>query len=173
MLLDVGTAAECEKIVHQLVAQVKQASRNNDDDDDDDDDDEGDVEETQKPYDIIQGTSIAIGSRPSGKPPLCWKNFDFVINCTQTHYQANTNNPHYLQLPIAEGKKGQQKLLDCIPDALEFVKKPLSAHNRILIHCAKGQDRSIGIALAILVRYFDTDMNFVPKGVSSGKFQLW
>ncbi|KAI7848124.1 tRNA A64-2'-O-ribosylphosphate transferase [Circinella umbellata] len=156
-LLNVGTSTECEKMTHHLVNQAKQASKNNEDD--------GEEEVEEKPYDIIQGTSIAIGSRKSGKPPLCWKNFDFIINCTQTHYEANTDHPNYLQLPIAEGKKGQQKLLECIPEALTFAKKPLSAQNRLLIHCAKGQDRSVGIALAILVYYFDINMNFIPKGV--------
>ncbi|KAI9247487.1 tRNA A64-2'-O-ribosylphosphate transferase [Phascolomyces articulosus] len=158
-LLKSHSAVECELLAIHLVAIEKAKKSSNEGDEDDEDD--------KKPYDIIQGTNIAIGSRISGKPPLCWNNFDFIINCTQSHYQANTDHPGYLQLPIAEGKRGQQKLLECIPEALAFAKRPLQSQSRILVHCAKGQDRSVGIALAILVKYFDPNMNFVPKGVPS------
>lgn len=107
------------------------------------------------PYNYVQNTTLAIGSRRAGRPPQCWENFDVVVNCTLNEYEDNKERKGYLHLKIAEGKKGQNALFDCIPTALEFVRQPLSEGKRVLIHCAKGQDRSVGIALAVLVAFYD------------------
>ncbi|KAI9490517.1 tRNA A64-2'-O-ribosylphosphate transferase [Zychaea mexicana] len=154
-LLNSNSSVECEQRVQHIVASAGPA---NDDGDDDTSND--------KKYDMIQGTTLAIGSRLSGKPPACWQHFDYIINCTPTHYEEIDKEHCYLQLPIPEGKKGQQQLFESIPKALAFVKEPLQQEKRILVHCAKGQDRSVGIALAILVKYFDQDMKFVSDGVT-------
>ena len=77
-------------------------------------------------------------------PPECWKNFDIIINCTPEPYTSSENIPpspydnNYLQLPIPEGKKGQNILYSSIPVALNFVKKPLEENKKILIHCKQG-----------------------------------
>ncbi|KAI8051944.1 tRNA A64-2'-O-ribosylphosphate transferase [Syncephalis plumigaleata] len=57
------------------------------------------------------------------------------------------------------GKKGQSQLLAALPKALDFVESQIRRGNnrRILVHCAKGQDRSVGVALAILVKYINED----------------
>ncbi|KAF7732014.1 hypothetical protein EC973_007119 [Apophysomyces ossiformis] len=144
---------ECEKAVRQIVRHAK---------------DSGHMEEeeqdtgTQKSNYISQ-TTLAVGSRSSGKPPDCWRDFDVIVNCTMLEYEENKKHKDcYLQLAIPEGKKGQQALFNSIPVALDFVKKPLSENKRVLIHCAKGQDRSVGIALAILVKYYDLDEQQEP-----------
>lgn len=137
-----GSAAECEKHARQL-------ARNNDTEEDP-------SSSSSSSFNYIGQTSIAIGSRLSGKPPSCWDTFDVIINCTPLEYDDNRKHKgYYLQLPIPEGKRGQQALFESIPTALAFVHDHLVENRRILIHCAKGQDRSVGIALAILVRYFD------------------
>ncbi|KAI9010989.1 tRNA A64-2'-O-ribosylphosphate transferase [Phycomyces nitens] len=149
-LLDVNSAAECEDKVRALVKASK-----------------GCVEEEEdQKYDFIGNTGIAVGSRTSGKPPLCWKEFDVVINCTTMEYEDNKLKEHknnYIQLPIPEGKKGQQALFDHIGIALAFARQPLLEKRRVLVHCAKGQDRSVGIALALLVEYFDHNGVFQPR----------
>ncbi|KAI7887348.1 initiator tRNA phosphoribosyl transferase [Lichtheimia hyalospora FSU 10163] len=62
------------------------------------------------------------------------------------------------QTNIAIGSR-LSALFESIPTALDFAHDHLVKHRRILIHCAKGQDRSVGIALAILVKYFDLQVN--------------
>ncbi|KAL0074133.1 tRNA A64-2'-O-ribosylphosphate transferase [Phycomyces blakesleeanus] len=153
-LLDVSSAVECEDKVRALVKSSKGHIE---------EDEEGD----QK-YHYISNTGIAVGTRTSGKPPMCWKEFDVVVNCTTLEYNENKLEEHkhqYIQLPIPEGKKGQQALFDHIGIALAFVRQPLLEKRRVLVHCAKGQDRSVGIALAILVKYFDQKGVFQPEGV--------
>ncbi|RUP45765.1 tRNA A64-2'-O-ribosylphosphate transferase [Jimgerdemannia flammicorona] len=142
-------AAACEKVVRCVVREANFI---------DQEDNFSVTAYQQKSYDFIGNTNIAIGSRRSGKPPQCWNNFDVIINCTELEYEGNRDERHagrYLQLAIPEGKKGQHVLARMIPRALEFVEGPLREGRRVLVHCAKGQDRSVGIALAIFVKYFD------------------
>jgi len=108
------------------------------------------------PFQFIGSTNIAIGSRTAGRPPFCWEHFEVVINCTQLEYPSLTGElPNYLFLDIPEGKKGQVKLLGSIPKALSFVEEKLRRGDRILVHCAQGKDRSVAIALSILIAFFD------------------
>ncbi|CAO3573110.1 unnamed protein product [Mortierella alpina] len=74
---------------------------------------------------------------------------------------------YYLHLPIAEGKKGQHQLLEMIPVAIQAVQQLYAARAeaiypqeappspKILVHCQQGMDRSVGIALALLVSCFN------------------
>ncbi|KAG0370813.1 tRNA A64-2'-O-ribosylphosphate transferase [Gamsiella multidivaricata] len=75
---------------------------------------------------------------------------------------------HYLHLPIAEGKKGQHQLLEMIPIAKKAIESLYASRivregqeeltkPKILIHCQQGMDRSVGIALALLVSCFDEE----------------
>ena len=86
-------------------------------------------------------------------PPECWKNFDYIINCTLEPYTPNEiipsppYNKNYLQLPIHEGKKGQNILYLSIPIALKFIKKPLEENKKILINISesyKEDDDTVG-----------------------------
>ncbi|CAG8492589.1 1497_t:CDS:10 [Funneliformis caledonium] len=117
------------------------------------------------PFIFIGNTNIAIGNYKSAFPPECWKNFDCIINCTPETYISNEASPNYLQLPIPEGKKGQNVFYSSISIALEFIRGPLEEKKKILIHCKQGIDRSCGIALAVLVKYFDGKGNFIRDGI--------
>ncbi|KAF9914406.1 hypothetical protein BX616_008375 [Lobosporangium transversale] len=79
-------------------------------------------------------------------------------------------NFYYLHLPIAEGKKGQYQLLEMIPIAVSVVQSIYTGETsvastlgndmpspKILVHCQQGMDRSVGIALALLVSCFDEE----------------
>ncbi|KAG0240657.1 hypothetical protein BGX31_001795, partial [Mortierella sp. GBA43] len=77
---------------------------------------------------------------------------------------SNDKEYCYLHLPIAEGKKGQHQLLEMIPIAIKAVKSIYDSRTdhetssaKILIHCQQGMDRSVGIALALLVSCFDEE----------------
>ncbi|CAG8497885.1 12941_t:CDS:10 [Ambispora leptoticha] len=157
---------QCERKVREIVAYTK-------------------IESPKSPllngdsFNFLGNTNIAIGNRRSGCPPLCWRYFDYIINCTPQGYNTSTNSStiiqstdissenktNYLQLPIPEGKKGQHILFEMIPKALDYLKIPLMEHQRILIHCEQGVDRSVGIALAVLVNYFDDNENGIDHEV--------
>ncbi|KAJ1675177.1 tRNA A64-2'-O-ribosylphosphate transferase [Spiromyces aspiralis] len=112
---------------------------------------------SQQPWAFVEGTKLAIGSRTSGRPPECWSSFAAVINCGAPQYEANTVpalSGRYMYLPIPEGKKGQEALAKYIPEALELAAKTLGKDEPLLVHWI---DRSVGIALAILTKYFDED----------------
>ncbi|KAI8388740.1 tRNA A64-2'-O-ribosylphosphate transferase [Radiomyces spectabilis] len=118
-------------------------------------------------YNCIGNTGITVGNRFCGKPPFCWEQFDAVINCGPTEYSENKQEKYqnkYLYLPIPEGKKGQYAFFESISPALTFAAPFLKEKKQILIYCNKGQDTSIGIALAILVKYYDAEENFKPEG---------
>jgi tRNA A64-2'-O-ribosylphosphate transferase len=111
---------------------------------------------------------------------LCWDNFDIVINCTDQEYPENKKDIYskrYLHLNIPASKKGQHVLFSCVPIAVKFCKDPIASGKSILVHGIEGnityeeqnifeaianelelgKDRAVGIALALLVQYYDTN----------------
>ncbi|CAO3671838.1 unnamed protein product [Umbelopsis vinacea] len=113
-------------------------------------------------YSYVGNTKIAIGTWTSGEPPLCWKNFDIVVNCTDQEFPENNQEMYrrrYIQLKIPAGKKGQHLLYECIPNAIQFCQEPITKGKSILVHCIEGKDRAVGIALALLVKFYDTKGN--------------
>ncbi|KAI8822457.1 tRNA A64-2'-O-ribosylphosphate transferase [Fimicolochytrium jonesii] len=114
------------------------------------------------PSNLLGDTNISIGNHASGRPPDCFRFFDVVINCGSPEHPPElldkaAEEGKYLFLPIPEGKKGQHALFSCLPMVLAFVKGPLRERKRVLVHCMQGKDRSVGIALAMLVRYMDDE----------------
>ncbi|KAI8838749.1 tRNA A64-2'-O-ribosylphosphate transferase [Chytriomyces cf. hyalinus JEL632] len=118
-------------------------------------------------FNWIGNTNIAIGGRRAGKPPLCWTNFDVVINCGAIEYAEMVStvpdiSNDYLYLPIPEGKRGQHALYDAIPIALDWIqsvslrKFPVSLP-KILIHCMQGKERSVAIAISLLMTFGTAD----------------
>ena len=106
-----------------------------------------------KLYDWIGNTGLAIGNRNAARPPNCWTDFDAIINCGAPEFEY-LEERNYLYLPISEGKKGQYELFNSIPIAIEFITKQLcSGPKKILVHCMQGVDRSVGIAIALLLRF--------------------
>lgn len=117
--------ASCEEKVKSIVASSKDAFLQ-----------EGDID--GKNFAWIQPTSLAIGNYASGKPALCWENFDYIINCAVSEYK-DMNSKNYLHLPIPDGKKGQIIFGTSIQKAIDFVRDPIKENKRILVHCSTGK----------------------------------
>ena len=105
-----------------------------------------------------QAPGLAVGSRRAGRPPECWAAFDAVVNVTQDAYAGMAGDARYLQVPVAEGKRDKVGLVQHLPAALRFVAARLLKGDRVLVHCAQGRDRSVGVALAVLATCFDEDL---------------
>ena len=105
-----------------------------------------------------QAPGLAVGSRRAGRPPECWAAFDAVVNVTQDEYAGMAGDARYLQVPVAEGKRDKVGLVQHLPAALRFVAARLLKGDRVLVHCAQGRDRSVGVALAVLATCFDEDL---------------
>ena len=105
-----------------------------------------------------QAPGLAVGSRRAGRPPECWAAFDAVVNVTQDAYEGMAGDARYLQVPVAEGKRDKVGLVRHLPAALRFVAARLLKGDRVLVHCAQGRDRSVGVALAVLATCFDEDL---------------
>jgi hypothetical protein len=73
---------------------------------------------------------------------------------------------------VAEGKSDRHGLESHLPQALVFAAEHLSKGRRLLVHCAQGRDRSVAVAVAILVAFFTTkqqpkpsdDFSYLPGG---------
>ncbi|KAJ2611800.1 tRNA A64-2'-O-ribosylphosphate transferase [Coemansia sp. RSA 1365] len=144
----------CDERVTKLIA--KEASKST-------------IENNDGGFAFIRDTGLAVGGRTSGRPPECWSKFDAIINCGAPEYEPNKNpalKTQYLFLPIPEGKRGQFALGKSIPCALDFVYTHLKRGARVLVHCSQGMDRSVGIALAVLTQYFDTNGKFKENPAS-------
>mmetsp|Transcript_21254 Transcript_21254/g.29794 ORF Transcript_21254/g.29794 Transcript_21254/m.29794 type:complete len:549 (-) Transcript_21254:124-1770(-) len=113
-------------------------------------------------------TGISIGSRISGKPSMCWKHFDCIINVTTNEYdgmsssvQSFCNIPrgkYYIQMPVKEGKKDRSELEKYMPVAMIFIFEHCIIRKRkLLVHCAQGRDRSVAVVLSALCIFFDFD----------------
>uniref|UniRef100_A0A7S1FT95 Uncharacterized protein n=1 Tax=Corethron hystrix TaxID=216773 RepID=A0A7S1FT95_9STRA len=108
-------------------------------------------------YDPIGGTGIFVGTRRSGRPPLCWTMFDAILNVTNVEYDDMTTaatiprNKFYLQMPVAEGKRDRNDLERYMAAGLAFVSIHVSAGRRVLVHCAQGRDRSVAVVIACIV----------------------
>jgi tRNA A64-2'-O-ribosylphosphate transferase len=115
----------------------------------------GDIVETdRKAFDWIGESGIAIGCRKAGDPSNCWDKFDYVINCGAKEFEGMIPEK-YLFLDIAEGKKGKQQLYNSFSIVIDKMKTVIG--KKILIHCMQGIDRSIGISLALMLRYMMPD----------------
>lgn len=67
-------------------------------------------------------------------------------------------NPKYLPIDVEEGKRGQYHYLqNCLPLALAFVETHLRAGSQICFSCDTGKDLSVGVALAALQKFWDSD----------------
>ena len=117
-------------------------------------------------FDVLGSTGIAIGSRRAGRPPTCWEQFDAILNVTDTCYpemlekccngrSQGENHGYYLQLPVQEGKRYRTELEKWMAVGICFCVLHAQAGRRILIHCAQGKDRSVCVALALVVLFCD------------------
>ncbi|KAJ3184084.1 hypothetical protein HDU85_001935 [Gaertneriomyces sp. JEL0708] len=147
-LLESEDAEACARAVERLVETHKPATR---------------IQRCKSPpYHWLGNTGIAVGNRDSGKPPRCWELFDVVVNCGAPQHAnicetAKAAGKRYIYLDIPEGKKGQHALFQCLPEIISELQEPLETQRKILLHCMQGKDRSVGIALALLIQFFDHD----------------
>ena len=96
-------------------------------------------------------TGLFLGSRRSGRPPECWKNFDAILNVSMLEYQGMEEScKFYLQLPVKEGKKDRSELERWMAVGLLFILFHLQKHRKILVHCAQGKDRSVAVVVAAI-----------------------
>lgn len=125
-----SSQAECEDNVKSVVTAYKDELL-----------EEGEAD--GRNFAMVKPTTLAIGNYASGKPPQCWTEFDYVINCAVTEYEAmDKDNACYLHLPIPDGKKGQIIFGNSIQKAIDFVRKPILEKKKILVHCATGNTRT-------------------------------
>ena len=112
--------------------------------------------------DKIGCIDLWIGSFDAGKPPICWDNFDGVLNITDTEYpdmhesikeqqERFQRKCFYMQLPVAQGKKDKAELERWIPVGLVFLIHHLQQKRRVLVYCTKGRDRAVAVVLALVV----------------------
>ncbi|KAI8892857.1 tRNA A64-2'-O-ribosylphosphate transferase [Globomyces pollinis-pini] len=101
-------------------------------------------------FNWIGDTQIAIGNRKSGEPPNCFQTFDFVVNCGAPQYDV-TDDKRYYFMDIPEGKKGQNEFFKHIPTFLALMASKVQSKQKILIHCMQGKDRSVGMAISLLL----------------------
>lgn len=116
-------------------------------------------------FDTLGLTQLSIGSRRAGRPPECWTYFDAVLNVTTTEYpnmcyrpsentaSAPSGRYYYLQLPVQEGKRDRSELERWMAVGIVFCIYHAQAGRRVLLHCAQGKDRSVAMALAVVVLF--------------------
>ncbi|KAI8925018.1 tRNA A64-2'-O-ribosylphosphate transferase [Entophlyctis helioformis] len=158
------TAAACEQDVLSLIKSASAAGN-------DKDDCIASGESSKEHFQWIVGTGIAVGSFHAAAPPACWECFDVIINCGAREFDSNMQHRDgkqgklYVYLDIPEGKKGQNQLFACIPTVIESVSgKWMQPGRRILVHCMQGKDRSVGICLALLLKFMDSDGTMTKDG---------
>ena len=141
----------------------------------------------EMPFDAIGKLNISIGSRISGRPPLCWNNFDAILNVSELEYEGLSSRDHvqegkfYLQLNVKEGKKDRAELEKWMAVALFFIGVHAAASKRrVLVHCAKGMDRSVAVVLAAICLFCElrsTTLSEAKKETSTSfnmlEFHQW
>ncbi|KAJ3375272.1 hypothetical protein GGF31_004390 [Allomyces arbusculus] len=106
----------------------------------------------------LPGTPLWIGTRGTARRP--WTEFTHVINCTNAEYLYDPvpRPEQYLYLNVHEGKKGQDQLLAAFPVVEAWFAKNVigkeEGEAKVLVHCNQGMDRSVTVALLLLVRYY-------------------
>ena len=114
--------------------------------------------------DKIGEMNLWVGSRRAGKPPECWESFDAILNVTENEYpnmelsikdqqDQYKKACYYLQCNVQEGKKDKTELERWMPVGLAFLMEHLQQNRKVLVHCAQGRDRSVGIVVAFLALF--------------------
>ncbi|CAO3588325.1 unnamed protein product [Absidia cylindrospora] len=146
-------ARHCDETVQRIVNQHRhQRTTHNDD-------------EARRQAHTIHGTCITIGNRAEA---TTHHTYDAIIQCCHLVDRTpptNQQQPKVLDLAIPEGKKGQHVLQEAIAKAIEFVRPFLASQQRILVYSVDGKDRAVGIALALLVHYYNKDKELQLDGV--------
>lgn len=83
-----------------------------------------------------------------------------IINCTNS-FKFPDINVRKIRVPILDnGKNTEVYKMYCMLDkAVTLIRRLLANRYRILIHCQAGQQRSVAIVLAFIIKY--TGMNLI------------
>ncbi|KAI9189240.1 tRNA A64-2'-O-ribosylphosphate transferase [Blastocladiella emersonii ATCC 22665] len=114
----------------------------------------------------LPGTWLTVGSRGAARPASRpWDRFTHVINCTDLEYpdyaaDEDGTRARFLCLQVPEGKKGQAALGAAFPVVDAWFREnvvPSSSESkppRVLVHCNQGRDRSVAVALLLVLKHF-------------------
>lgn len=134
-------------------------------------------DDNEKPFDTIGDLNISIGSRISGRPPLCWDHFDAILNVSELEYEGLLTRTHvnegkyYLRLHVKEGKKDRTELEKWMAVAMIFIGVHAAASNRrVLVHCAQGVDRSVAMVLAAICMFCELRTTTSTEGNESKSY---
>ncbi|KAL9103678.1 MAG: hypothetical protein Q9163_001304 [Psora crenata] len=124
----------------------------------------------------IGTTCIYIGYTGAVSADCQTTSFDGIINCCQTSRNeasyTNANGtagafmtPKLLQLQCGSGKLASRALRTQLPLVPPFIESiaHLKTTPRLLITCSTGKDISVGVALTILCKFFDSHYQFRPS----------
>ena len=81
-----------------------------------------------------------------------------IINCTNTFKFPNIK-VRKIRIPVLDNRDEAEiyKMYCMLDKAVTLIRRLLAGRYRILIHCQAGQQRSVAIVLAFIIKY--TDMN--------------
>jgi tRNA A64-2'-O-ribosylphosphate transferase len=87
-------------------------------------------------------------------------------------------------MPVEEGKRDRKEFESLLPSALRFAYRQLMLGKRLVVHCAQGRDRSVGVTVAILATFFrggaadgdnvhERDTGFAPAPEWADGVDVW
>lgn len=81
-----------------------------------------------------------------------------------SHQLPDFSHPNYVRLEAPEAKRGQSQFLkNVLPESMSFISNQLRMGSSVCISCGTGKDKSVGVALAALQKFFDDNGSFVQE----------
>jgi tRNA A64-2'-O-ribosylphosphate transferase len=91
-----------------------------------------------------------------------------------THQLPDFRYPNYVRLEAPEGKRGQSQFLqNVLPESMSFISNQLRMGSSVCIACGTGKDKSVGVALAALQKFFDDTGSFVQEDTTRAPREFW
>jgi len=93
---------------------------------------------------------------------------------SSTHQLPDFEHSNHLRLEALEGKRGQLQFLQgVLPESMSFISDQLRMGSSVCISCGSGKDKSVGVALAALQRFFDDTGSFILEDVIRVSRESW